>query len=130
MRAGAWLRGGATVLLVAVSVTVLSGSSSPAHPADSTRPPSAVCHPASRSSAAAPARPISARIPRVVAVQLDRDGHPVRLWTNTGTCPRGDEQIVIDGAGHPTRATSALRREIARHVYRGDWSQVGAWHTW
>lgn len=81
-------------------------------------------------SAKAPARPVSASIPRVVAVQLGRDGHPVRLWTNTGTCPRGDERIVVDRAGHPTRATSELRREIARHVYRGDWSQVGVWHTW
>lgn len=118
------------MLLVATSVTVLSGSSSPAHPPVSTRPPSAVCHPDSPSSAKAPARPISASIPRVVAVQLGRDGHPVRLWTNTGTCPRGDERIVVDRAGHPTRATSELRREIARHVYRGDWSQVGVWHTW
>lgn len=131
MRAGSWVRGGAAVALMATTVAALSAGASPAEPVAANPAHEAICHPASSGDVGTlPVGTVTATIPRVVAVQLDREGHPVRLWTNTGTCPRGDEQLVVDRSGHRVRPSLALRREIARHVYRGDWSQAGVWHRW
>lgn len=130
MRTTTGRRGAAITLTMAVASTVLGGSAFSDHRA--MPPGEPVCHPAVASGPAGHSAPgtVSATIPRLVVVRLDRSGHPSRLWTNTGTCPVGDEQIVGVQAGHRGSVTARLRREIRRHVYRGDWSAAGVWHAW
>lgn len=66
-------------------------------------------------------------VPARSLVQVDADGDPVRVSTNT-TCPPAstDEVVVVDAGGDQV----PVPVDVASPTWTGDWSLPGEWHPW
>jgi hypothetical protein len=63
----------------------------------------------------------------VVAVTLDRNGHPIGAITNTVRRPIATDTFTMYGKGE-TPVPASVVEAVIRMASGGDWSRPGVWH--
>jgi hypothetical protein len=69
-------------------------------------------------------------IPPTVFINVDNEGRPARLTTNTGCAPRFSDRFLVQAGDGPTAfmASADTIDAVMARPFTGDWRTPGAWH--